>query len=76
LCAPYVTAPSLMMVAPRDEMPHANPRVSRQAFELIPGEKEWYEIEGGHFGLLYHPSDLFDEASSVQADFLRSRLTA
>lgn len=75
LCAPYVTAPSLMMVAPQDEMLHANPEVSRQAFDLIPGEKEWYEIEGGHFGLLYHPSDLFDEASSVQADFLRSRLT-
>jgi hypothetical protein len=47
-----------------------------QAFDLIPGEKKWYEIEGGHFGLLYHPSDLFDEASSVQADFLRSHLTA
>ena len=76
LCAPYVKAPSLMMVAPADEMPHANPDVSRQAFELIPGEKEWYEIEGGHFGLLHHPSDLFDQASSVQADFLRSRLTA
>jgi hypothetical protein len=74
LCAPYVTAPSLMMVAPGDEMPHANPDVSRQAFDLIPGEKEWYEIEGGHFGLLYHPSELFDEASSAQADFLRSRL--
>jgi hypothetical protein len=76
LCAPYVRASSLMMVAPRDEMLHANPEVSRQAFDLIPGEKEWYEIEGGHFGLLYHPSDLFDEASSVQAEFLKSRLTA
>ena len=65
-----------MMVAPHDEMLHANPGVSRQAFDLIPGEKEWYEIEGGHFGLLYHPGDLFDEASSVQADFLKSRLTA
>lgn len=76
LCAAYVRAPSLMMVAPRDEMLHANPEVSRQAFDLIPGEKQWYEIEGGHFGLLYHPSDLFDEASSVQADFLRTHLTA
>jgi acetyl esterase/lipase len=76
LCAPYVKAPSLMMVAPGDEMIHANPVVSRQAFDLIAGEKEWHEIEGGHFGLLYHPSDLFDEASSVQPAFLRSRLTA
>lgn len=74
LCVPYVTAPSLMMVAPTDEMTHANPKVSRQAFDLLPGEKEWYDLEGGHFGLLYHPSDLFDEASSVQADFLVRQL--
>ena len=57
-------------------MPHANPDASRQAFALIPGDKEWYEIEGGHFGLLYQPSELFDEASYVQGDFLRRRLTA
>lgn len=76
LCAPYVGAPSLMMVAPGDEMPHANPEVSRRMFDLIPGQKVWYDIDGGHFGLLYHPSDLFDEASSVQADFLMSNLTA
>ena len=76
LCAPYISASSLMMVALRDEMLHANPDVSRQAFDLLPGDKVWHEIEGGHFGLLYHPSDLFDEASSIQADFLMGRLTA
>ncbi len=70
LCAPFVKVPSLMMVAPNDEMVHANPQVSRAAFDLLDGDKEWYEIEGGHFGLLYHPSDLFNEATSVQADFL------
>ncbi len=64
-----------MMVAPLDEMIHANPEVSRrQAFDLIPGDKEWYEIEGGHFGLLDHPGDLFDEASSAQARFLKRAL--
>ena len=76
LCTPYVSAPSLMMVAPHDEMVHANPGVSRQAFDRIPGFKVWHEIEGGHFGLLYHPGKLFDEASSVQADFLATALTA
>jgi uncharacterized protein len=70
LCAPYVTVPSLMMVAHADEMVHANPEVSRQAFDLLPGEKDWYDLEGGHFGLLYHPSDLFNEASTVQAHYL------
>ena len=74
LCAPYVTAPSLMMVAPADEMVGANPEVSRQAFDLLPGEKDWYDIDGGHFGLLYHPGDLFDEASTVQAAYLTRHL--
>lgn len=74
LCAPYVTVPSLMMVAHADEMIHANPKVSRQAFELIPAEKEWYDLDGGHFGLVYHPSDLFEEASRAQADYLIGHL--
>lgn len=74
LCAPYVTVPSLMMVAPADEMAHANPAVSRRAFDLLPGEKDWYDIDGGHFGLLYHPSDLFKEASTVQATYLTGHL--
>lgn len=74
LCAPYVTVPTLMMVAPADEMVHANPEVSRRAFDLLPGEKDWYNIDGGHFGLLYHPSDLFDEASTVQATYLTRHL--
>ena len=74
LCVPHVTAPSLMLVAPGDEMVHANPRVSREAFESLPGEKEWHDLDGGHFGLLYYPGALFDEASSIQADFLIRQL--
>jgi hypothetical protein len=38
LCAPYVTVPSLMMVASADEMVHANPAVSRRAFDLLPND--------------------------------------
>lgn len=76
LCAPYVTVPSLTMVAPGDEMVHANPAVSRAAFDLLPGDKEWYEIDGGHFGLLYQPSPVFDEASGVQAQYLARHLLA
>jgi hypothetical protein len=33
--------------------------------------KEWYSIGGGHFGLLYHPSELFSEAQAVEVSFLR-----
>jgi len=71
LCAPFLQPPVLMMVAPDDEMVHANHGVARLAFELMPGAKEWYDIGGGHFGLLYRPNELFDEATRVQADFLR-----
>jgi hypothetical protein len=74
LCTPYVTVPSLMLVAPGDEMAHANPEVSRRAFDLLPGEKDWYDLDGGHFGLLYHPGGLFDEASTVQAEYLTRHL--
>jgi pimeloyl-ACP methyl ester carboxylesterase len=74
LCAPFVTAPTLLMVAPDDEMVHANYAVAKQAYELMPGPKQWYDIAGGHFGLLYYPSELFDEASRVQTEFLKKWL--
>jgi pimeloyl-ACP methyl ester carboxylesterase len=74
LCAPFVRAHTLLMVAPEDEMVHANYAVAKQAYELIPGPKHWYDIAGGHFGLLYYPSELFEEASRVQTEFLKKWL--
>ncbi|HEV8105985.1 MAG TPA: alpha/beta fold hydrolase [Burkholderiales bacterium] len=71
LCAPFVKAPTLLIVAPQDEMVHANYSVTKRAYELIPGFKQWYDIAGGHFGLLYFPGELFDEASRVQTEFLK-----
>jgi len=70
LCARHVRVPILFMIAPEDEMPGANPAVSRQAFEATPEPKELFEIAGGHFGLLHYPSALFDQASRVQREFL------
>ena len=74
LCASHVKAPTLMMVAPEDEMVQANPTVSREAYEQLAGPKQWYEIAGGHFGLLWYPGELFNEASRVQREFLISHL--
>jgi len=71
LCAPYVKAPILMMVAPDDEMVHANYDVARFAYDAMPDPREWYDIRDGHFGLLYHPGEVFDEATRVQVDFLQ-----
>jgi len=77
-CTPYVTAPYLkmpvqMMVGRNDEMVHCNPEIQRAVFDRIAGEKEFVEIEGGHFGLLWHGTTEFDEAINRQIAFL-SRL--
>lgn len=73
-CTPFVKVPVLMMVAPEDEMVHANAVVARQAFDQLAGPKHWVEIDGGHFGLLYHPGPLFDQAADRQTVFLQQQL--
>jgi pimeloyl-ACP methyl ester carboxylesterase len=74
LCTPHLEVPLLMMIAPGDEMPGASDRISRIAFELAAGPKELVDVEGGHFGLLYHPGPVFGRASQRQLDFLRKQL--
>jgi pimeloyl-ACP methyl ester carboxylesterase len=70
LCAPYLKAPTLMVIAAHDEMPGANTDVARMAFQCMPEPKQKIEIEGGHFGLLYYPSELFQQVSLAQRNFL------
>ena len=70
LCASQVRVPSLFVIATDDEMPGASSAVSRLAYDLVPGPKELLEVDGGHFGLLYHPGALFDLASRAERDFL------
>ena len=70
LCASHVACPTLFIVSPEDEMPGSVPAISRDAFQRVRGPKEWIEVNGGHFGLLYFPSAEFDRASAVQRDFL------
>ena len=74
LAAPHLKVPTLFMIAPEGEMPGSNPAVSRLAYQAAPGSKELIEISGGHFGLLHYPSDLFDQASSAQREFLLRHL--
>jgi pimeloyl-ACP methyl ester carboxylesterase len=75
LCAPRLFCPSHWTIARDDEMPGANSAVARAAFASAPEPKEMLEIDGGHFGLLYHPGELFDLVSRAQADFLVRVLT-
>jgi hypothetical protein len=63
------------MVAPADEMVHANYDVARRAFDLLPTEKHWHDVVDGHFGLLYHPSERFEETSTLQVAFLCAQLS-
>jgi hypothetical protein len=74
LCAPFVQASAMFMVAPDDEMVHADYGVARQAYNLVPTDKCWHDIADGHFGLLCYPSERFEEASALQADFLHAKL--
>jgi len=41
---------------------------------MIEQPKELIEIDGGHFGLLYYPSALFDKSSKTQINFLKKYL--
>jgi cephalosporin-C deacetylase-like acetyl esterase len=69
-CARHLKAPILMVVARNDEMNGANPVVAKEVFEMIKKPKEWVDIDGGHFGLLYYPSNLFNISSEAQIAFL------
>ncbi|WP_347922224.1 alpha/beta fold hydrolase [Pontimicrobium sp. SW4] len=69
-CAPHLKAPILMIVAKNDEMQGASPKVTETIFKSINQSKEWVDISGGHFGLLYYPSQLFEKSSKAQINFL------
>jgi dienelactone hydrolase len=75
LAAPYIQAATFMMVGRNDEMVHCNRDVTRATYDLLRCPKQWVDIDGGHFGLLYYPSELFDRASSLQRDFLVDALS-
>lgn len=55
-------------------MEGANSAISRMVFDEIISPKELIEIDGGHFGILYYPGELFDKDSKAQCNFLRQHL--
>lgn len=74
LCSPHIKAALLMVIAHDDEMENARSEVSRHAYNIAPEPKKLIEVDGGHFGIIHHPSSLFDEASAAQIDFLNEQL--
>lgn len=75
IAAPRVHCPTLVQIAPDDEMPAADPEIARAVARAISGPTEIVEIDGGHFGLLYHPSPRFDVVSRHQRSFLLDALS-
>jgi hypothetical protein len=61
-----------MMTGKEDEMPHIKREVQLEIFDRIKSKKQFYEIDGGHFGALYPHTPLFYEAISVQHAFIKS----
>ncbi len=74
VCIGHIKAALLMMVAFEDEMEGANSVVARAAFDGAPQPKELIEVDGGHFGIIHYPSELFDKASQEQVYFLKRYL--
>jgi len=75
LAAPFLRAKTFLMAGRNDEMIHCNPEVTQAVYDLMRCPKQWADIDGGHFGLLYYPSEIFDRASALQRDFLVSALS-
>ncbi len=65
-------APILLVVAKNDEMEGASDIIAKSVFDKISQPKEIVFLDGGHFGLLEYPSDLFNQASKVQVDFIKN----
>lgn len=73
LCAPYLRCPSLWVVAD-DEMPGADPAVTLAAYRSVRPPKQLLRIAGGHFGLLYPGSAVFEQVVEAQVRFLADHL--
>jgi len=72
--AKHLQSAVLLVVAHDEEIEGAAPAVVRQIFDSLEVPKKWVDIDGGHFGLLYYPSALFDKASQAEINFLNEHL--
>ncbi len=63
-----------MIVATNDKMEYSKDEVRYEVYKKITQPKEWVDIDGGHFGLLYFPCALFDKSRRAQFNFLYNYL--
>jgi pimeloyl-ACP methyl ester carboxylesterase len=69
-CLPQVTVPALLVAGNDDEIEWCVPGVQEAALRLTSGPQVWRQIDGGHFGALYHPSRAAEEMTKIQVEFL------
>jgi uncharacterized protein len=55
-------------------MPQISAEGQSEVFRRVKSKKQFYEIDGGHFGALYPHTPLFDEAIAVQVGFINAIL--
>lgn len=72
IAATSLKAPILLVVAKNDEMEGASDIIANSVFEKVNQPKKLVYLDGGHFGLLEYPSDLFNQSSKAQVDFLKT----
>jgi hypothetical protein len=72
IAATSLKAPILLVVAKNDEMEGASDIIANSVFEMVNRPKKLVYLDGGHFGLLEYPSDLFNQSSKAQVDFLKT----
>ena len=72
ITAPFLKIPVLMMTGKEDVMPQIIREVQLEVYDRIKSKKQFYEIDGGHFGALYPHTPLFYEALGVQHAFIKS----
>ena len=57
--APFIQVPVLMMIGKEDEMPQITRDVQLEVFKRLKNKKQFYGIDGGHFGPIYPHTPLF-----------------
>lgn len=73
-CLPQVEVPALVVAGRDDEILFCVPSVQQAALALTNAPQTWHQVDGGHFGGLYHPSAVADEMIRIQLEFLAEYL--
>lgn len=72
IAAASLKVPILLVVAKDDEMEGASDVIAKAVYDKVSQAKQIELLDGGHFGILEYPSDLFNQSSKSQVDFIEA----